>query len=474
MHIPRRQYGFNVEGSALNHAEAAVIREAAARLLRGDLLRGICTDLNDRGIPSARRVLWTGASLRCMLGNPRLAGWSTYHGDIVGRGAWKATLTRRQSERIRSLLADPDRRTGDGTRRRYLLTGLVHCGRCGGRMRSRGNGHTRTYCCPWLPGQVGCGRVSINVEDLEGLFLDRLYRRLDSDELPATLERGHLSDAKWRKALSAMNAAEGRLRAMARDYSTGSLTRAEWRAARPVLLERARATKATLLENRAEDIVVEFIGHADDLRAAWTSITPSRQRAIIGALVAEVVIWPAGSPLSRSDERALIWWRGEPRPRTPRGARRGIAERRAAGEFAQCSVVSCPEPYSASGYCKLHLGRITKHGEPGTARRQRLPPYHGTLCANEGCDHIAVAGRRCSPHYDAWRRDDPTLPRCRAAGCGRSVQVGELCTRHYQRLTLDRIHRATSARARRALARGLTRVHEAAALGTSYLPVPRS
>jgi site-specific DNA recombinase len=435
MRTVRRQYGFTLDGRSLDHVEVQVIREAAARLLRGESLRGICMDLNDRGIPSARHVLWTGASLRYMLGNPRLAGWSTYHGEVVGRGAWKAILTRRQSERIRALFADPDRRTGDGTRRRYLLTGLVHCGRCGARMMSRGNGHTRTYICPWLPGQVGCGRVSINVEDLEGLFLDRLYQRLDSDELPATLQRGHLSDAKWRKAQSAMTAAESRLRSLTRDYATGSLTRVEWQAARPALLERARVAQGALLQNRSEDVVAEFIGHADDLRVAWAGMSPSRQRAIIGALAADVVIWPALSPLSRSEERTLIWWRGEVRPATPRGALRGIAERRAAGEFAQCSVASCAEPYSAGGYCKLHLSRVTRHGEPGAAHRHRMPPYRGAVCVNDGCDSTAVSGQRCSPHYDAWRRDDPTQPRCRAADCGRSAQVGDLCTRHYQRLT---------------------------------------
>jgi site-specific DNA recombinase len=137
MRIWRRQYGFKVDGKTVNEAEARVIRESAARVLRGESLRGICADLNWRGIPTARRVLWTAASLRCMLGNPRLAGWSTYHGEVVGKGAWKAILTRRHSERIRSLLADPERRTGDGTRRCYLLTGLVRCGRCGGPVRGR-------------------------------------------------------------------------------------------------------------------------------------------------------------------------------------------------------------------------------------------------------------------------------------------------------------------------------------------------
>lgn len=39
-----------------------------------------------------------------------------------------------------------------------------------------------------------------------------------------------------------------------------------------------------------------------------------------------------------------------------------------AGEYDHCSAMSCVEPYGASGYCKLHLGRITKHSRLTEAR----------------------------------------------------------------------------------------------------------
>ena len=133
MHVPRRPYGFKEDTTTIRPAEAAVIREAAARLLRGESLRSICMDFNRRRIPSADKALWQNPVLRRLLANPRLAGLSTYHGEVVGKGTWKPIITRRQSEQIRTMLADPRRRTGDGTRGFYLLTGVIRCGRCGER-----------------------------------------------------------------------------------------------------------------------------------------------------------------------------------------------------------------------------------------------------------------------------------------------------------------------------------------------------
>jgi site-specific DNA recombinase len=433
MHVPRRPYGFRDDAITIKAAEAAVIREAAARLLRGESLRSICMDFNRRAIPTADKALWQSPVLRRLLANPRLAGLSTYHHEVVGKGTWKPIISRRQSERIRTMLSDPRRRTGDGTHGFYLLTGVLRCGRCGEPMRAAPH-RTRAYGCSRDTGQKGCGRVSIHMEALDAAFVARLYERLDSQALPAALKRGQLSDAKWRKARSALAAAEARLISMARDYATGSLTRSEWRAARPALIERVNASRAALEKDRAESVVAEFVGHADQLRDAWDHVASSRRRSIAAALVEEVVVWPATTTRSRADERILIWWRDEARPRTPRGARRGIAERRAAGAFDGCSVTPCPEPHDANGYCTRHLQRFRAHGNAGIAGRQRAAPYRGALCAVESCNGRATSLGRCNQHYREWRRNDPIRPRCSVSDCDRPAVARALCPRHYIRM----------------------------------------
>ena len=180
-----------------------------------------------------------------------------------------------------------------------------------------------------------------------------------------------------------------------------------------MLLARVNAARGALRQDRAENVVLEFVGQSEQLRRAWDDLPPSRQRAIASALVEEIVIWPAPNLRPQSRDRMLIWWRGEPRPATPRGARQGIAERRAAGQFNRCSVTGCAEPYVASGFCSLHLQRMRipwrpRHGRPkagGPLSRRSL--LDGWLPAG---DQVGRALRSSLHGVGARRSGPPALP----------------------------------------------------------------
>jgi site-specific DNA recombinase len=390
-----RPYGFKGDGRTIIPTEATIIKEAAARVLRGESVASICVDFNRRGIPSARGANWRPPPLRRILTSGRVAGWSTYHGEVVGKSLTKGILTRRQADRLTSLFSDPARRTNGGAHGWSLLNGTVACGRCGQHLHAGHHGTVRIYRCDRQPGGRGCGRISIGMDALDDYFMYQLYDRLDSDALPPALMRGRLSDAKWRKAQSGVDAAERRLRTMARDFAKGSLTRLEWQAARPALLQRVDTLRAALRQDRSEDLILEFVGHADCLRAQWDDLAPSRKRSIAAALVKEIAILPATKTRSQAAVRALIWWRDEEKPSRPRGAEKGIAERRAAGDFDHCAVVSCSQPYVASGYCCLHLQRMRHQGSPGQVLPMRMGPYRGSPCLVEGCDREARSIGRC-------------------------------------------------------------------------------
>lgn len=288
-----RPYGFKADGRTVIPKEAAIIKEAATRLLRGESVHSVCVDFNRRAIPSASGGAWQPPPLRRILTNGRVAGWSTYHGEIVGKSPMKGILTRRQTERLSALFADPARRTNGGSHGWSLLVGTLRCGRCGQRLYASHHHLARAYRCARQPGGRGCGRISIAMESLDAYFMHELHHRLDSAELPAALLRGRLSDAQWRKARSAVDAAESRLRTMARDFAKGSITRLEWQSARPALLDRVEVMRGALRQDRSEDVILEFIGHADRLRTQWEGLAPSRKQAIAAALAKEIAILPA-------------------------------------------------------------------------------------------------------------------------------------------------------------------------------------
>jgi hypothetical protein len=76
---------------ALVAAEA--IREAAARVLRGESLRSIAFDFNDRGIKPVGGGRWVGSTLRRVLVSPRIAKLRDHRGEIVGEAKWPGSST---------------------------------------------------------------------------------------------------------------------------------------------------------------------------------------------------------------------------------------------------------------------------------------------------------------------------------------------------------------------------------------------
>ena len=148
----RHGYGYRrVNGrDVIAKDEAAVIREAAERVLGGASLRSISADLNHRTIPSPRaaerarmaaqagtvaegtETPWSTATLRQMLLRPSLAGLRTHRGKVAGEfdaTVHPAILDRDTHDRLVALFSDPARRTGGagGQPPKHLLSGIAWC-----------------------------------------------------------------------------------------------------------------------------------------------------------------------------------------------------------------------------------------------------------------------------------------------------------------------------------------------------------
>jgi hypothetical protein len=164
-----RPFGYRDDFRTIEPAEAAVIREAVARLRAGDSLRGIATDWNERGIRTVRGGPWKVQVLRRMLASARISGQREYKGEIVAVGDWEPIITPEDTARVRAVLNGSTRST-TRTVRRYLLSGgLLRCGVCESTLvaRPRQDG-TRRYVCAKGPGLPGCGKVAIVAEPWNG------------------------------------------------------------------------------------------------------------------------------------------------------------------------------------------------------------------------------------------------------------------------------------------------------------------
>lgn len=170
----RAQQGDTTGGRAYGYrdGEAAIVREIFERFAGGEIIRQIVGDLNRRDIPSpgadwkratrAKHGRWLVSAMHSLLQNERYAGRLVYNKSSWSRdpvSGKRKRIERPQSEWIvREIepLVDPETWRSAQARfrvgqlppapRRYLLSGLLLCTVCGGRMTVIGGSQHRYKC----------------------------------------------------------------------------------------------------------------------------------------------------------------------------------------------------------------------------------------------------------------------------------------------------------------------------------------
>jgi hypothetical protein len=291
-----RPYGYTRDRLHLVPEEAAIVREAAARVLAGESQRSVAHDLNERGIPSATGGAWSVQVMRSMLRSARISGRREHHGQVVADAVWPGIISAADSDRLRSLLS----RTADPALpgrvpRRYLLTGgLLRCGRCGTPMvsRPRSDG-VRRYVCAAGPGFGGCGRMATVAEPVEALVAEAVLQRLDTPELAAALADVRRADAEAERLHTQVTDDEAMLDALATDFAAHRISHREWMAARQPIQARLDAARRRLSRISPTHRIDEYAGRSRLLRDAWATLPLTRQHAIVRLIVDHLVVHPA-------------------------------------------------------------------------------------------------------------------------------------------------------------------------------------
>jgi DNA invertase Pin-like site-specific DNA recombinase len=304
-----RPYGYQSDRRTIEPEEAAIVREAAERILAGDSLRSLASDLNDRGITTVTGKQWPVQVLRRMLLSARISGQREHHGEIIAPGDWDPIITPARTSRLRALLTDPERRTKRAARS-YLLTGLLNCAICGSRLVSRPRqGGARRYICAKGPGLPGCGGVAILADTLERFIVEAILYRLDSPALAAALDgAGAPSESLAAVRLEAETSTR-ELEQLAAAYGERQITWTEFLAARKPIETRIEAAKRTLARQNRTTAVQPYVGASSTLREVWPTLPLSRQRAVVAALLDRAVIRRAVPGRTAFDESRVepVW-----------------------------------------------------------------------------------------------------------------------------------------------------------------------
>jgi len=304
-----RPFGYLADRRSINPPEAAIVREATARILAGDSLRSLATDLNRRGVPTVSGKPWGVHVLRRLLISARISGQREHHHEIVAQGDWQAIISPAETARLRALLTDPSRRTNRATRS-YLLKSLLRCAICGSPLRSRPRPDgQRRYVCAKGPALPGCGGVAIMAEPLERFVVEAVMHRLDSPALGAALSGAPAASSAAAAAQLETETGKAQLDQLATAYGEQEITWAEFLAARKPIEARIQAARRTLARLSDLSAVEPYLGSSSELRERWDALPLARQHAIVAALLDRAVVGRAVRGRTAFDESRVepVW-----------------------------------------------------------------------------------------------------------------------------------------------------------------------
>ncbi|MDQ3641713.1 MAG: recombinase family protein [Actinomycetota bacterium] len=296
---PAGQLGWGVR----SEDERELVREAARRVLEGDGLMTIARDWNTQGIPGASGGPWGAPTLRRVLLSSRIAGLREHGVDPSGKtlgdlstAVWAAALDRQMWDQVRAVLLNPERNTNVRKATRYLLTGLIYCGGCGGALFSRPRNNTRRYLCA---GRRPGHQLGIIADPVDELVKEFVLRLLTTPSVREALlaQAGAGDDGAMGRTLADLGAAQRRLQALDDDfYVRGVLAEGRYRSIR-VKLEREIDRLHAMVDAGTKQRIVLH----PDPRAFWAAADFQQRRELVRLMVERVEVMPGRSALRRFD-----------------------------------------------------------------------------------------------------------------------------------------------------------------------------
>lgn len=303
-----RPFGYADDRVTIIPAEAEAIRSMVARFLAGDSWRSLAAWANEQGIKTSSGGEFTSITVRTMLLSARVAGLRAHGGEVVAPGRWEAIITPEQRQRMLDLVASR-KQTGRRTPRRYLLSGLVRCSRCGNRMYAAARQEGRRYVCMTGPDHGGCGRMMIQAEPVEQLVADGVLLRLSSSAMVDALAGRAQDDAEAARLAAQIKADQERLTDFAAMLATGEMSKMEWRAARDVVDQRLKTAQRQLNQITHADALSGLDLASPQLAELFASLELERQHAIIATVLECVEILPGRRGIQHVDPARVspVW-----------------------------------------------------------------------------------------------------------------------------------------------------------------------
>lgn len=299
----QRAFGYESDGMTVREAEAHELRTAATGVLRGVSLSALVRDLNDRGVKTATGRQWKTTTLKTALLSPRNAGLRRHRGEVIGKAAWPAILDQDTATAVRAILTDSTR-TRKGPPLRYLLSGVMRCGVCGGPIHGahvKEAGKGPTYRCL---GHVSRNAVGVD-EYVRAVLIARLSRP-DALELLARPGRGD----DLEQLASEREALRGRLDGLAEAFAAGDIDMQAMTAGTKRVRDQLERVEAQIASAAVDDAMASVVT-ADDVAEVVATMPQDTLRRVIDTVMT-LTLEKIGAGRRPADRGVRIEWKGQP------------------------------------------------------------------------------------------------------------------------------------------------------------------
>lgn len=266
-----------LDSGALYPPEACTLRRIVDGYLSGLSVAVIGRELTAAGIPTpAGGISWHSTTVRSILTSSRLHSQRGPH-----PGAWERITTPDESALIRAIPLGPRR---DATRSSTTLLGAIaRCGMCGNRLVSAATSKgQRVYRCRAQPSS--CGRVAADMHRTDRAVISQLERLQASASTCPPLRAPTI-------LLGMLGAASAEMLTAAEQYGAGEITH-------DAFLHQRHHPASIITEADADlrkHLRARLLQQHPDAASKVDSLTVGRQRAIVDALVSNLVIQPRRS-----------------------------------------------------------------------------------------------------------------------------------------------------------------------------------
>jgi site-specific DNA recombinase len=302
----QRPFGYEPDKVTVREAEAEVIRLLVDRFLAGESVRSLVVWMNEQEIPTtAAAEEWRTPTLRAVLVSGRIAGIRDHHGVATGPAAWPAIIS---EEKHQQILATFQTKKVSGRRapRRYLLSGLLRCGKCDTRLFSSARGETRRCVCMSGPDLGGCGSLTIIAQPVEEWLAAAVLLGLHTPAMNDALAGRVAADKRQTALLADLDTAQSKMVELAEMFAEGEVSRPEWKAARAPLEARVTTAQRQLDQITGTHALDGLVGQGGELTASWSTLNLDRQAQIVRAVLEHARILPGVSGARRVDVNRIV------------------------------------------------------------------------------------------------------------------------------------------------------------------------